>query len=61
MGVIPGWNEAVKLMKKGTIATVILPHTLGYDSIGVQNPKTGKYFIPPYAPLKFDMQLIDIK
>ncbi|MBI4931529.1 MAG: FKBP-type peptidyl-prolyl cis-trans isomerase [Bacteroidetes bacterium] len=61
MGVIPGWNEAIKMMNKGTIATVILPHSLAYDSVGVQNPQSGKYFIPPYSPLKFDIQLIDIK
>ncbi len=61
MSVIPGWNEAVKLMKKGTIATVILPSSLGYDSIGVPNPQTRKYFIAPYTPLKFDIQLLDIK
>jgi FKBP-type peptidyl-prolyl cis-trans isomerase FkpA len=61
MSVIPGWNEAVKLMKKGTIASIILPHSLAYDSTGVMNHQTGKYFIPPYSPLKFDIQLLDIK
>ena len=59
--VIPGWNEAIKMMKKGTTATVILPSSMAYDSLGYMNPKTGKYFIPPYSPMKFDIQLIDIK
>ena len=61
MGVIEGWNEAIKMMKKGSAATIILPSSLAYDSTGVQNPQTRKYFIPPYAPIKFDIQLLDIK
>ena len=59
--VIPGWNEAIKKMKKGTTATIILPSSMAYDSTGYMNPKTGKYFIPPYSPMKFDIQLLDIK
>jgi FKBP-type peptidyl-prolyl cis-trans isomerase len=61
MSVIPGWNEGVKLMKKGTIATLLLPSSLAYDSTGVQDQSGRKYVIPPYAPMKFDIQLIDIK
>ncbi len=59
--VIPGWNEAIKMMKKGTTATIILPSSMAYDSTGYMNPKTGKYFIPPYSPMKFDIELLDIK
>jgi len=59
--VIPGWDEALKLMKKGSVVTIILPSSLAYDSTGVVNPKNGKYFIPPYCPMKFDIQLLDIK
>ncbi|MFI5164204.1 MAG: FKBP-type peptidyl-prolyl cis-trans isomerase, partial [Bacteroidia bacterium] len=58
--VIPGLEEAVKMMKKGTVATIILPSSLCYDSIGIRDPRNGKYFIPPYAALKFDLQLVDI-
>lgn len=58
--VMPGLNEAVKLMKKGMVATVVMPSSLGYDSTGYMNPKSGKYFIPPYSPLKFDIQLLDV-
>ncbi len=58
--VITGWNEAIKMMKKGTSATIILPSSLAYDSTGYMNPQTGKYFIPPYSPMKFDIQLLEI-
>lgn len=59
--VIPGWEEALRLMKKGEVATIIIPSSLAYDSAGYINPKSGKYFIPPYCPMKFDIQLLDIK
>lgn len=59
-GVIPGWNEAIKKMKKGAMATIIIPSSLAYDSAGYMNPKTGKYFIPPYSPMKFDIKLLDV-
>lgn len=59
-GVIPGWNEAIKKMKKGAASEIILPSSLAYDSAGVINPRNGKYFIPPYSPLRFEIQLINI-
>ena len=60
-GVIPAWNEAIKMMKKGSAATIVIPSSLAYDSAGVENPKTRKYFILPYSPMKFDIQLVNIK
>ena len=59
MSVIEGWNEAVKMMKRGSVATIILPYSLAYDSTGYEDTETGKYFIPPYSPMKFDIQLLD--
>lgn len=58
--VIPGWNEAIKMMKKGAVTTIVIPSALAYDSTGYMNPETGKYFIPPYSPMKFEIQLLDI-
>ncbi len=59
--VIEGWEQAIKMMKKGTAVSIILPSSLAYDSTGYINPQTGKYFIPPYSPMKFDIQLLEIK
>ncbi|MFH1005194.1 MAG: FKBP-type peptidyl-prolyl cis-trans isomerase [Bacteroidota bacterium] len=61
MSVIPGWNEGIKMLKKGSSATFIIPSKLAYDSIGIINPQTKKYFILPYTPLVFDIQLLNIK
>ncbi len=58
--VIEGWEQAVRMMKKGSVATIVLPSSLAYDSTGYRNPQTGKYFIPPYSPMKFDIQLLEI-
>jgi FKBP-type peptidyl-prolyl cis-trans isomerase len=53
-GVIPGWTEALKIMKKGAKYKLASPAKLAY---GAQ----GRPGIPPNSTLLFDVQLIDIK
>lgn len=52
--VIPGWEIAIKTMKKGGKSTFIIPSTLAYGEQG-GGP------IPPNTPLVFDITLMDIK
>ena len=59
--VIEGWEQVLKLMKKGASAIIILPSALAYDSTGWIDHRSGKYFIPPYSPMRFEIQLLDIK
>ncbi len=47
---IDAWDEALKLMKPGTRAKIIVPYGLGYGPSG-----TGP--IPPYMPLIFDIDI----
>lgn len=52
--VIPGWTEGMQLMKKGGKAMLILPSAIAYGPSG-GGP------IPPYSPLVFEVELLDIK
>jgi FKBP-type peptidyl-prolyl cis-trans isomerase len=52
--VIPGWTEGLQLMKKGGKAQLIIPSNMAYG------PQGGGP-IPPYSPLSFTVELLDIK
>ncbi|MFD1768284.1 FKBP-type peptidyl-prolyl cis-trans isomerase [Sphingobacterium suaedae] len=51
--VIQGWTEGLQLLTKGSKATLLVPSNLGYG-------ERGGGAIPPYAPLVFDVELVDI-
>ncbi|MBC7450830.1 MAG: FKBP-type peptidyl-prolyl cis-trans isomerase [Cytophagales bacterium] len=60
--VIPGWDEAVKLMSKGEKGILIVPPSLAYKDKGVKDPNNeGVYIIPPNATLHFVIELVDFK
>lgn len=50
--VIPGWDEALQLMQKGSKAKIILPSSLAYG-------KQAAGPIPPYSTLIFTLEVID--
>ena len=52
--VIQGWTEGLQLLNKGSKATFIIPSSLAYGD----RPMGDK--IPPYAPLVFDIELVDV-
>lgn len=54
---IAGFNEGLAKLKQGEKATLIFPSGQGYKETGTTNSK-GEYIIPPYAPLRFDIELI---
>ncbi|HEV7231390.1 MAG TPA: FKBP-type peptidyl-prolyl cis-trans isomerase [Bacteroidia bacterium] len=51
--VIPGWDEAMLNMKKGSKATLIIPSALAYGDGGGR--------MKPYATLLFDVEIVDVK
>ncbi len=53
-GVIPGWQEGLKHLKKGGKITLVIPPDLAYG-------KTGMPGIPPNSTLIFDVELLEIK
>lgn len=52
--VIPGWTEALQMMKVGDKWRLFLPYNLAYGETGARS-------IPPYAALIFDVELIEIQ
>lgn len=54
-GVIPGWTEALQLMKTGSQWQIFIPSKLAYGENGAGN------IIGPNATLIFDVELISIK
>lgn len=51
--VIDGWEEGIAKMKKGGTALLLIPSNLGYGE--------GRGDIPPFTPLVFEVELIDVK
>jgi len=51
---IKGWDEGLLLMKKGSEGKLIIPSNMAYG-------EGGRGQIPPFAPLVFDLKLINIK
>ncbi|MCF8365233.1 MAG: FKBP-type peptidyl-prolyl cis-trans isomerase [Bacteroidales bacterium] len=53
-GVIRGWSEGIAMLNVGSKARLIIPSNLGYGERG-----SGAK-IPPFSPLIFDVELIEI-
>ena len=53
--VIPGWDEGIMLLKKGSKATLFIPSPLAY---GPQSPSP---VIPPNSSLIFDVEVTDVQ
>jgi FKBP-type peptidyl-prolyl cis-trans isomerase len=52
---IPGWVEALQLMKEGDEWEIVIPSDLGYG------PQGAGGVIPPNQTLVFDMQLVSVQ
>lgn len=52
-GSIPGFEEGLMLLPKGSKATLILPSSLAYGEQGNQG-------IPPFTPLIFEIEMLNI-
>lgn len=51
--VISGWDQGILKMRKGGKALLLIPSEIGYGE--------GRGQIPPYTPLVFEVELIDVK
>ncbi len=53
--VIPGWTEALKLMKEGAVWKIFVPYNLAYGEQGTRGP------IGPFETLVFKVELLSVK
>ncbi|SFE19047.1 FKBP-type peptidyl-prolyl cis-trans isomerase [Spirosoma endophyticum] len=51
---VPGFSEGLAKLKVGEQAIIVFPSRLGYGS-------DGRSVIPPYAPLRFDIELVSVQ
>jgi FKBP-type peptidyl-prolyl cis-trans isomerase FklB len=54
-GVIPGWTEALQLMKEGDVWNLVIPSELAYGAQGAGG------MIAPHATLTFKVELIKVQ
>lgn len=57
---IAGFEEGILQLRVGEKATLVFPSAIGYGTKGVQN-SNGAYVILPYAPLRFDIEVLNAK
>lgn len=58
---VRGLRDAIKMMKKGGKATVIVPYNLAFGTTSVDATGLGyKYPVPAYSTLIFDIELVNI-
>ncbi len=57
---IPGFEEGVLQLRIGEKATLVFPSSIGYGTNGARN-SNGVYVILPYAPLRFDIEVLNAK
>ena len=53
--VIPGWDEGIALLNKGSKAILLIPSSLTYGTRGAGAD------IPADSPLRFEVELVDVK
>ena len=53
--VIPGWDQGIAMLPKGTKAILLIPSALAYG------PRGAGADIPANTPLRFDVELVDFK
>ena len=53
--VIPGWDEGIALLNKGSRAILLIPSALAYGTRGAGAD------IPANAPLRFEVELVDVQ
>jgi FKBP-type peptidyl-prolyl cis-trans isomerase len=56
---VKGFEEGLSKLRVGEKATILFPSSIGYGTTGVVS--NNRYVITPYAPLRFDLEVISVK
>ncbi len=56
---IPGWNEGLLLMQKGSKGTLLIPYTKAYGAAGLVDQR-GYTLVGPYMTILFDIEITDL-
>lgn len=57
---IPGFDEGLKMAKKGSKMELWIPSELAYGEREIPNPQTGEVLIPANSMLRFEVDVIDV-
>jgi len=61
-GFLPGFLEAVEILKEGELGRFIIPPHLGYGEKGARDDfDANKYLVPPNSTIIFEIELLKIK
>jgi FKBP-type peptidyl-prolyl cis-trans isomerase FkpA len=52
---VAGWEEGISHMRKGGKALLVVPSSLAYGEEGLED------LIPPYSPVVYEIEIIDVK
>ncbi len=58
---VPGFNEGLNKLRVGEKATLLFPSSIGYGKDGFVDTATKLYKVAPYAPLRYDVEVISVK
>ncbi len=58
---VPGFNEGLNKLRVGDKATLLFPSSIGYGKDGLINTATKLYKVAPYAPLRYDVEVVSVK
>jgi FKBP-type peptidyl-prolyl cis-trans isomerase len=56
---VKGFEEGLSKLRVGEKATILFPSSIGYGTTGVVS--SNRYVVTPYAPLRFDLEVISAK
>jgi FKBP-type peptidyl-prolyl cis-trans isomerase FkpA len=52
---VAGWEEGISCMRRGGKAILVVPSSLAYGEEGLED------LIPPYAPVVYEIEILDVK